>query len=242
MPGALFAAATSTPATLIASYALRYACEYCRTALQCQLLLGATPRETREAILAGNPSLLGLEGHGAPGALALQDKRVFLSAEDHRSLSLLGDRVVLALSCYTARLLGRLAIDYGAKAYIGWSEEFLFASETIGDPFTDKYAWMFFKPVAEALVMLCAGKPAETAAEHIRLSYSQYAEQVLRSPEPSAQLVAAMLYHDAETLRLLGDPNATCCPPRRIEITTPPRRGLAPLLLLGALILLAYMR
>ena len=241
MPRALFIAATGTPATMIASYALRYACDYCRSALPCQLLLGASPSEAREAIIADNPSLLGLEGHGAPGALALQGRKVFLSAEDHRSLSLLGDRVVLALSCYTARLLGKLAIDYGAKAYIGWVEDFLFASETMGDPFMDRYAWMFFKPVTEALVMLCAGKPAEAAAEHIRLSYSQYAVQVLRSPDPSAQLVAAMLYHDAETLRLLGDPGATCCPPRRIEITQP-RRSLAPILLLGALIVLAYMR
>ena len=241
MSQVLFAAATATPATRIASYALVHACELCRRVVNCHLLVGdeATPENTRHAILVLDPSLLGLEGHGKPGELALQAKEIFLSAERHEELGLLRGRVVFALSCNTARLLGELAIDYGAKAYIGWTEEFMFVSETVGDPLLDRYAWMFFKPVVEALAMLCAGRAAEAATEHIRLSYTSFAEQVLRSSDPSAQLVAAMLYHDAETLKQLGDPSATCCPYAELELA-PQRPRLAPVLA-ALLVLLAVM-
>lgn len=88
------------------------------------------------------PDMLVYTGHGCKNFLATQNgcsltngwKEDVCSAQCRKppNLKLLRDTIVVTFSCHSASQLGKCAIKYGARAYVGFSDYMMFTSDNAG--------------------------------------------------------------------------------------------------------------
>ena len=85
------------------------------------------PETAVSAIGQYSPDVIWWIGHGSPEVTTLRDKRVFVSTRTPEDVikRLFGGRVVVAVSCYTARELGPYVAKY-AFAYFGARDAYYF--------------------------------------------------------------------------------------------------------------------
>lgn len=92
------------------------------------------------------PQLVMFNGHGNDSEIYGQDNEILL---DHRSIETTIDgRIIYALACSSAKSLGKVCITNRAKAFIGYTDDFIFLHHypKISKPREDKRARLFFKP------------------------------------------------------------------------------------------------
>jgi len=85
----------------------------------------ASPENALKQLRTMNPIVFSLVGHGNETTTSLECTAVLVNTESPE-LDLLKDKVVSLVSCLTAQQLGPAIIDAGAKAYVGYKEEFWF--------------------------------------------------------------------------------------------------------------------
>ncbi len=127
----------------------------------------ATPENSKK--LALDSDVLVILGHGVPCEVTLQYESTFISYKgttekrlpsgkricyEDKNLDLFPNKYLDVISCSTADGLGKLAIESGAKAYLGSSDEFLFI---LGD--CNHTNMSFFVAEGEAIPYLVKGDP-----------------------------------------------------------------------------------
>ena len=86
-------------------------------------------RESFESVLKKkNPDLVFLNGHGSPDAVCGQDDKVVVQADLNEKI--LAKRLIYAVSCDSAQILGKEAVRNGAKVYIGYNKPFAFLANS----------------------------------------------------------------------------------------------------------------
>lgn len=103
---------------------------------------------------------------------------------DINNSKLLKGKVVHALSCESAKVLGMDAMQNGAKAYVGYKEDFIaFLDNTkrISKPLEDKTASLFLKPAFTAPSALLKGYSAEEAVKMAKKSYNKSINEAINS-------------------------------------------------------------
>ncbi len=85
----------------------------------------ATPENALKQLQTMNPIVFSMVGHGN-GTTTSLECTAFLMNTESPELNLLKDKVISLVSCLTAQQLGPAIIDAGAKAYVGYKEEFWF--------------------------------------------------------------------------------------------------------------------
>jgi hypothetical protein len=98
----------------------------------------ATRQNVQGYLKKVNPELVIFNGHGSADAIGGHDDEVIVSNSDGSEL--LKEKIVYARACKCARSLGPLAVKNGAKAFIGYNEDFLFPSQDMANPFHDDSA------------------------------------------------------------------------------------------------------
>lgn len=118
-----------------------------------------------------------LNGHGASDRLAGENGEIIL---DKSNVELLKDKSVHALSCKTAQKLGKDAIAAGAKAYIGYDEDFMlvYDESKITKPEQDETAKLFLDAAFTAPKALLNGKSADEA---VKLAKSEYDRSIIKA-------------------------------------------------------------
>lgn len=113
-----------------------------------------------------------LNGHGANDRIAGNNPNDILIDID--SAHLLTGTVVHALSCNTAKNLGPAAIKQGAKAYIGYDEQFIAVLKdgNLSNPLQDDTAALFLDPAMAAPKALLDGKSAAEAIAQAKQAYN----------------------------------------------------------------------
>lgn len=113
------------------------------------------------------------------------------------NLNLLKNAIVVTFSCHSASQLGKCAIKYGAKAYIGFSDFMMFTSDGLGsqDIFRDALL-----PMALELIN---GKTVGEAVDITKAGLYQAARQW-----KPVKYMAIPLYWNLEYMQVLGDLNA----------------------------------
>lgn len=116
------------------------------------------------------PQLIMLNGHGNDSEVAGQDNEVILdskSAED-----IIRGKIIYALSCSAAKVLGHHCIKKDAVAFIGYSEEYIFLHShiKISRPREDKRAALFFKPSNQIPMSLIKGNTAQESYKDSNLT------------------------------------------------------------------------
>ena len=163
-------------------------------------------RENLESMLElFDPDLVVLEGHGDPDKLGGHENEIVL---DLNNVGELSGKIVFALSCNTAKILGIAAVDRKCKAYIGFEEEFLWVQARPGDPIEDPYAKWFFKPVLASMLKLVDGGYTLIAFKTLTGELKKSIDYWSRVDSDLSPLMLMTLMHDYEVSRLVGEKTA----------------------------------
>lgn len=121
-----------------------------------------------------------LNSHGNSHMVLDCDGKIMI---DETSVDLLKGKTIHALACSTAKELGPLAIQAGAKGYIGYDERFILLSRPnhISQPLTDDVAKLFLDPAFSAPRALLSGKSCTEAVSAAQDAYKRSIKQALNS-------------------------------------------------------------
>ncbi|HUY84984.1 MAG TPA: hypothetical protein VMU97_00535 [Candidatus Dormibacteraeota bacterium] len=126
------------------------------------------------------PNIIFINGHGAEDRVAGQDHKIII---DTRSANILKNAIVYAVSCKSARMLGAQAIKAGAKAYIGYIEDFILVSQPrkTAHPQDDTTAALFLNPSNHIMTSLVKGHSAKKAVAKGRAEFAKSITSALNS-------------------------------------------------------------
>lgn len=165
-------------------------------------------KELMSVIKKLNPELILLNGHGGEDRILGQDGEILVKINDNEHI--LKDAIVYALSCKSARLLGRLSVGLGTKAYIGYTEDFIFCTSDAYStrPKLDPIAKLFLEPTNVIADLLIAGNSAKNSEKRGKEEFSKNIKTVL-STDSSEEYLARFLVWDMINQVCLGDQDAS---------------------------------
>lgn len=170
----------------------------------------ATRTETDTNLLQPTDCLV-FYGHGDSEHLFAQNgAHRSPAAVDRSNCHLLRDKVVYAVACDSVLTLGVEAVNnHGARAYVGYDDIF---GVVLGGP-----ELLFRRAANAAILFLLAGtpgskRPCDAAVSFAKTEYDsgiRYYSRGAGVGHTNYALAAAWLRWNRDSLRLLGDPNAT---------------------------------
>lgn len=106
----------------------------------------ANRREFESVLGKIQPHLVMLNGHGNDDQVMGQDNEVLLETNSNAVVA--KGKIVYTLSCSAAKSLGYECVKQGARAFIGYNEDYIFlhAHPKVSRPQEDKRAALFFNP------------------------------------------------------------------------------------------------
>jgi hypothetical protein len=169
----------------------------------------ANKKEFESIIKSKNPSLVLLYGHGNSSEVAGYDNEVLVRAGENEGI--LNLKIIHALSCISASILGFKSIDSGALAYIGYDEDFIFCHlpEKISKPLEDELASFFLNPTDLLAKNLIKGNPAGICVERARKMFKDNIGKLLTAEYSEYDYAVPYLLWDLSHLKLIGDGNAS---------------------------------
>ena len=106
----------------------------------------ANKSEFEGRIFKSCPEFIVLNGHGNENSVTGHKNQELISVEsDEKILKL---NIIYAISCRSAKNLGKKCIEKGTKCYVGYTDDFIFVyeKEKISRPLTDETAKLFLEP------------------------------------------------------------------------------------------------
>lgn len=119
-------------------------------------------------------------GHGDSDVVFGNDEVIL----DTKNDNVLGGKTVHALSCQSAKELGRDAVEKGAKAYVGYKEDFiafLNDSNRISKPLEDTTASLFLSAAFTAPKVLLRGGSPNEAVTQAKKEYDRSIRKAINS-------------------------------------------------------------
>jgi hypothetical protein len=170
----------------------------------------ATRTNLERFLIKNNPGLVFLNGHGDRKRVAGHQDKIIL---DEKNIKLTKDKIVYALSCDSLEDLGEIAVDNGAKAYIGYKAKFMFIRDPsrVGTPHTDKNALPFKRACVALINSLVFGN---AVSEAIQCTKKEYIDSIRSygtsedDPYGDTPLIRFALAWDLEFLDMHGDSSA----------------------------------
>ena len=163
------------------------------------------------AVVKDDPELIFLNGHGDKKKVAGHENEVIL---DKKNIKLTKNKIVYALACDSLGELGKIAIEEGAKAYIGYKARFMIVRDPTREstPSKDKNAFPFKKACNTLINSLIFGN---TVKKSIELTKKEYIHSIKSygtskdDPYGDVPLIRFALAWDLEFLDFEGSPNAS---------------------------------
>ncbi len=123
----------------------------------------ATRKEVESILSKKNPGLVIINGHGSDDAVFGHDNGLLIRAGDNSSL--LSNKITYAISCCSARILGKEIAQNANTAYIGYQDDFilLYLERYRTRPAEDKLAGLFLSPSNILLTALIKGHSTKEA-------------------------------------------------------------------------------
>lgn len=151
------------------------------------------------------PQLVMLNGHGNDNEVAGQNNEVIIDLESAEEI--IKGKIIYALSCSAAKVLGHRCIKKGAVAFIGYSKEYIFLHSHIkvSRPREDKRAALFFKPSNQIPISLIKGNTAQESYQDSKGILKRAILDLLNSETSNAERVCLpYLVWNYRHLTLLG--------------------------------------
>ena len=178
------------------------------TELECSK---ANRKEVESSLSTEDQTLAFFNGHGDKKTVYGHNNTPIL---DQNNIQLTKEKMIYALACSSLVELGELAIQNGAKVYIGYRDEFMW----VGDPSTssipdkDKNATPFRKVCHVLIHSLVTGISAGKSLEKTKAEYRKLIKTYGTSEDDPFGDVAAIglaLSWDLTCLDMVGDPNTS---------------------------------
>lgn len=141
----------------------------------------ANRKEFQSVVMKTKPRFLFLNGHGNKRAVAGQDNEILVEVNNEKGI--LKEKIVYALACSSAKILGRKSVKDGTDAYLGYDEDFIFFydEKCRTNPINDLTAKLFLDPSNAIPISLLKGHPAGRAYKNSQNMYKKTAAQLLGS-------------------------------------------------------------
>lgn len=167
-------------------------------------------RSEVEKVLKSVVTLVLLQGHGTERCVAGHKDEVIL---DEKNISLTKGMIVYALACDSLRVLGQIAIQSRAKAYIGYREEFMLVIDPTREntPLKDKNALPFKKVCLVTTESLLAGLTVHDVVKKTKQEYMRQIRSFGTSeddPYGDAPLIRFALAWNLEFFGMVGEGSA----------------------------------
>lgn len=155
------------------------------------------------------PGLIIFNGHGSDDCVTGHKNEELIAAGKNESL--LKHKITYAISCRSAKLLGQKSVDAGAKAYIGYDDDFIFlySPDMITQPLRDDTAKLFLEPSNELIVSLIKGNSVEESCKRSQTFFKDMMKKLLTSEAtPAETSMARYLWWDMVHQVCLGNDKA----------------------------------
>ncbi|KKQ35442.1 MAG: hypothetical protein US51_C0005G0005 [Microgenomates group bacterium GW2011_GWA2_37_6] len=155
----------------------------------------ANRKELESIVKKLKPEVIILNGHGSSDTILGQGDEVLIKAGKNEHI--LKNSNVFSLSCSSAKVLGPASIKAGAKSYIGYKEDFVFAypKDYATRAEQDPLAKLFLEPTTKLATALVNGNPPEDCHEIGINAFLKNLQQVLLS-NSTEEYVARFLVWD----------------------------------------------
>lgn len=156
-----------------------------------------------------SPEVILFNGHGSPTEIFGFKDEVLI--ENNVNDSLLKNKIVYALSCSSASILGESAVKKGAKSFIGYKRSFILGTDKNREatPSKDTIASSFLEPSNRVSISILKGNSAEEASrkskEEFKREITKYAST---KAMPGAERIASALLWNMSNQVVLGDKEA----------------------------------
>lgn len=162
-------------------------------------------------IVKHEPALVFFNGHGNADTITGYENDPLIEA--HKNEKLLIEKIVYARSCDAAYNVGRLCIDNGTLAFIGYTKKFAvgYSPSKISSPLKDPVARLFIEPSNLIPISLLKGNTARVAYRKSQEASLRNFRFMLSTKASSAQKDAApYLWFNRKCQVLIGDEGAHC--------------------------------
>lgn len=169
----------------------------------------ANKKKTEGILRSQNPSLVIFNGHGKEDCICGHKNEPLITAKENATL--LKEKIIYAISCKSAKILGPESIKNGVRAYIGYEEDFIFfyESKKITDPLTDATAALFLEPSREVMIALIKGNTVEEAEKKAKQLLKENIQKLLTSEATKEEAsMVRYLWWDMKCLVAHGDKGA----------------------------------
>lgn len=169
----------------------------------------ANRAEFESIVRKTEPQLIMLNGHGNDNEVAGQDSETLLDLDSKEDIT--KDKIIYALSCSAAKILGLDCIKKGTKAFIGYSEEYIFLHShlKVARPRDDKRAKLFFEPSNLVPISLLKGNSTVDSYKDSKTALRRTIVDLLNSETTNEERVCLpYLVWNYQHLTLLGNEEA----------------------------------
>lgn len=171
----------------------------------------ANKKEFISQLKKSNPVLVLLNGHGSGTAVCGYDNETLITLGENEKL--FKKKIICAISCRSARTLGKYLVEQGTKTYLGYDDDFIFIIEETknGSPLEDRTAGLYLEPAILAALSLIKGNNTGDAFRESQNKFKENIDRLLIG-EASEEIKELLpyLYWDMEHQVCLGDNNAKC--------------------------------
>lgn len=169
----------------------------------------ANLKEVESIINKQNVSFLVFNGHGNEDLITGNQNKDLINL---KNVKLLKNKIIYAVSCSSAKLLGSRSIEIGATSYIGYNDDFIFFynPNMTTHPLNDKTAELFLKPSVELVNSLIKNNSVEESFNKSNNMFKDNIKNLLTSEtsEENTVMVRYLLW-DMKHQVALGNRNAT---------------------------------
>lgn len=156
-----------------------------------------------------DPALIAFNGHGDADRIMGDRDEVLVKAGENEEI--LKSRIVNSISCNSAKELGPKSIEAGAKAFVGFCENFIFLQEDnhSATPRKDKTAEHFLSAANAVPISLIKGNSIREAYEKSQAAFGRSIEYFTTHYTPGNSHILFCLKYDKKAQKFFGDGNAT---------------------------------
>ncbi len=151
-----------------------------------------TEEKMKKMVEEFDPSIIFLNGHGTEYSIKGEDGEtdvITRCKNDH----LFKGRIIYALSCNTAKILGKSSYNKGCKSYIGYTQEIVFPNKEMENPLEDNVSESFMMVSNEIISTLIRGGSSEQAI----LNFYKLSDALIsywkKNSEPQAPIIQRYL-------------------------------------------------
>jgi len=156
------------------------------------------------------PFFIMFNGHGSPDVICGHKNEVIISTK--KNPEDLSGTITYSLSCSSANRLGKLSIEKGAIAFVGYEMDFALGKDPDSEaaPAKDKIAELFLRPSNILVESILAGKEVDSALDKARKKMKENIMYLNTTNEfPEAKHYAPFLFGNYMGLVAYGDEKAS---------------------------------